>query len=68
MIDFSIPPELEAVQKRAIAFMDEFVYLNESRLIEDKGLPADLEKIFAPPRSRRSSFMFRDDRTGSCRL
>ncbi|HEX9629102.1 MAG TPA: acyl-CoA dehydrogenase family protein, partial [Pyrinomonadaceae bacterium] len=44
MIDFSIPPELEAVQKRAIAFMDEFVYLNESRLIEDKGLPADLER------------------------
>jgi len=25
MIDFSISPELKAVQKRAIAFMDEFV-------------------------------------------
>jgi len=29
MSDFSIPPELEAVQQRAIAFMDEFVYPNE---------------------------------------
>jgi acyl-CoA dehydrogenase len=44
MIDFSIPPELEAVQKRTIAFMDEFVYPNESKLIEDEGLPADLER------------------------
>ena len=44
MIDFSIPPELEAVQKRAIAFMDQFVYPNESKLIEDEGLPADLER------------------------
>jgi acyl-CoA dehydrogenase len=44
MIDFSIPPELEAVQKRATAFMDEFVYPNESKLIEDEGLPADLER------------------------
>jgi len=44
MIDFSITPELEAVQKRAAAFMDEFVYPNESKLIEDEGLPPDLEK------------------------
>jgi len=44
MIDFSIPPELEAVQKRAIAFMDQFVYPNESKLIEDEGLPVDLER------------------------
>ncbi|HZE63120.1 MAG TPA: acyl-CoA dehydrogenase family protein [Pyrinomonadaceae bacterium] len=44
MIDFSISPELKAVQKRAIAFMDEFVYPNESKLIEDEGLPADLER------------------------
>jgi acyl-CoA dehydrogenase len=44
MIDFSIPPELEAVQKRATALMDEFVYPNESKLIEDEGLPADLER------------------------
>ena len=44
MIDFSIPPELEAVQQRAAAFMDEFVYPNESKLIEDEGLPADLER------------------------
>jgi acyl-CoA dehydrogenase len=44
MIDFSISPELEAVQERATRFMDEFVYPNESKLIEDEGLPADLEK------------------------
>ena len=44
MIDFSISPELEAVQERATKFMDEFVYPNESKLIEDEGLPADLEK------------------------
>src|SRR5229473_6633586 len=44
MIDFSIPLELEAVQKRAIAFMDEFVYSNENKLIEDEGLPLDLER------------------------
>ena len=44
MIDFSIPPELEAVQKRATAFMDEFVYPNENKLIEDEGLPAALER------------------------
>jgi acyl-CoA dehydrogenase len=44
MIDFSIPPELAAVQKRAVAFMNEFVYPNESKLVEDEGLPADLER------------------------
>src|SRR5258705_10288696 len=43
MIDFSIPPELEAVRQRTTAFMDEFVYPNEDKLIEDEGLPADLE-------------------------
>ena len=44
MIDFSISPELEAVQQRATKFMDEFVYPNENKLIEDEGLPADLER------------------------
>ena len=44
MIDFSISPELEAAQQRATKFMDEFVYLNEGKLIEDEGLPADLER------------------------
>jgi acyl-CoA dehydrogenase len=43
MIDFSIPPDLEAARQRATAFMEEFVYPNESKLIEDEGLPADLE-------------------------
>src|SRR4029078_5463362 len=44
MIDFSIPPELEVVQNRATAFMEEFVYPNENKLIEDEGLPDDLER------------------------
>jgi alkylation response protein AidB-like acyl-CoA dehydrogenase len=44
MIDFSISPELEAAQQRATTFMDEFVYPNENKLIEDEGLPADLER------------------------
>jgi alkylation response protein AidB-like acyl-CoA dehydrogenase len=42
MIDFSIPPELEAARKSAAAFMEEFVYPNEGKLIDDEGLPADL--------------------------
>lgn len=43
MIDFSISPELEATRQRTTAFMDEFVYANESKLVEDEGLPGDLE-------------------------
>jgi acyl-CoA dehydrogenase len=44
MIDFSIPPELEAIRERTTAFMDEFVYPNEKNMVEDEGLPAELEK------------------------
>lgn len=44
MIDFSIPPELEAIQQRTTAFMEEFVYPNENKLLEDEGLPEELEK------------------------
>src|SRR6476659_186921 len=43
MIDFSIPPELESARQRTTAFMEEFVYPNEDKLVEDEGLPADLE-------------------------
>jgi acyl-CoA dehydrogenase len=43
MIDFSISPELEVARQRATAFMEEFVYPNESKLVEDEGLPAELE-------------------------
>jgi alkylation response protein AidB-like acyl-CoA dehydrogenase len=43
MIDFSISPELEAARQRTTAFMDEFVYPNEHKLVEDEGLPAELE-------------------------
>jgi len=44
MIDFSIPPELAAIQKRAAAFMEEHVYPNEGELVEDEGLPVELER------------------------
>jgi acyl-CoA dehydrogenase len=44
MIDFSIPAELEAIRERTTAFMDEFVYPNEKNMVEDEGLPAELEK------------------------
>ena len=43
MIDFSIPPELESRRQSVAAFMDQYVYPNESKLVEDEGLPADLE-------------------------
>jgi alkylation response protein AidB-like acyl-CoA dehydrogenase len=43
MIDFSISPELDATRQSASAFMEGFVYPNESKLVEDEGLPADLE-------------------------
>lgn len=42
MIDFSISPELEAMRHRAAAFMEEFVYPNESKMVEHEGLPAEL--------------------------
>ncbi|HEY6232718.1 MAG TPA: acyl-CoA dehydrogenase family protein [Pyrinomonadaceae bacterium] len=44
MIDFSVPPELEAVCRRTAAFMDEFVYPNEPQLVEEEGLPVELER------------------------
>lgn len=43
MIDFSISPELEDTRQRTTSFMEEFVYPNESKLVEDEGLPVDLE-------------------------
>ena len=44
MIDFSIPPELEAIRERTTVFMEEFVYPNEKNMVEDEGLPVELEK------------------------
>jgi acyl-CoA dehydrogenase len=43
MIDFSIPLELEATRDRVDAFMQQHVYPNESKMVEDEGLPVDLE-------------------------
>lgn len=44
MIDFSIPPELEAIRQRIADFMDQHIYPNEGQMIEDEGLPVDLER------------------------
>jgi acyl-CoA dehydrogenase len=44
MIDFSIPPELETTRQRVTAFMDQYVYPNEDKMVEDEGLPAELER------------------------
>ena len=44
MIDFSIPPELEVTRQRVTEFMEKHVYPNEGLMVEDEGLPADLER------------------------
>ncbi len=44
MIDFSIPPELEAYRESVAAFMKQYVYPNESAFVEEEGLPAELEQ------------------------
>ena len=44
MIDFSIPSELETTRERVAALMQQHVYPNESKMIEDEGLPVDLER------------------------
>jgi acyl-CoA dehydrogenase len=44
MIDFSIPPELENARQAVAAFMDQHVYPNENLIIEDEGIPAELER------------------------
>jgi acyl-CoA dehydrogenase len=43
MIDFSVSPELEDICERTRAFMDEFVYPNEHKIVEDEGIPVELE-------------------------
>ncbi len=43
MIDFSIPPELESHRQSVTAFMNQYVYPNENAMVEDEGLPAELE-------------------------
>lgn len=44
MIDFSIPPEIEEIRRKITAFMEEYVYPNEDKFVEEQGLPADLER------------------------
>lgn len=43
MIDFSISTELEATRQRVAAFMDQHIYPNEALMVEEEGLPTDLE-------------------------
>lgn len=43
MIDFSIPRELESTRQGVASFMDQYVYPNEGQIVEDEGLPIDLE-------------------------
>ena len=43
MIDFSIPPDLEATRQSVASFMETHVYPNEGGIVEDEGLPIDLE-------------------------
>jgi acyl-CoA dehydrogenase len=44
MIDFSIPTELESARRTVSAFMDQYVYPNEGQIVEDEGIPAELER------------------------
>ena len=44
MIDFSIPPELERARQAVAEFMDQHVYANEDKMVEDEGLPVELER------------------------
>ena len=44
MIDFSIPPELEAIRQRISDFMEQQIYPNEGLIVEDEGLPVELER------------------------
>ncbi|HEX8145309.1 MAG TPA: acyl-CoA dehydrogenase family protein [Pyrinomonadaceae bacterium] len=43
-MDFSISPEMEETRGRVRAFMDEYVYAHESLVVEDEGLPLELER------------------------
>ena len=44
MIDFTIPPELETAREAVAAFMDQHVYPNENQIVEDEGIPVELER------------------------
>jgi acyl-CoA dehydrogenase len=43
MIDFTVPPELETARQAVAAFMDQHVYPNENQIVEDEGIPVELE-------------------------
>jgi alkylation response protein AidB-like acyl-CoA dehydrogenase len=44
MIDFTVPPELETARQAVTAFMDQHVYPNENQIVEDEGIPVELER------------------------
>lgn len=43
-MEFSIAPELEEICHKVTSFMDEHVYAVERLVVEDEGLPVDLER------------------------
>lgn len=44
MIDFTVSPELETARQAVAAFMDQHVYPNENQIVEDEGIPVELER------------------------
>ncbi len=44
MIDFTPPPELETARQAVADFMDEYVYPNEKLIVEDEGIPEEIER------------------------
>lgn len=44
MIDFTVPPDLENARQAVAAFMDQQVYPNENQIVEDEGIPVELER------------------------
>jgi alkylation response protein AidB-like acyl-CoA dehydrogenase len=44
MIDFTIPAELQSARNAVTAFMDQYVYPNENQIVEDEGIPQELER------------------------
>lgn len=44
MIDFTIPAKLQSARNAVTAFMDQYVYPNEHKIVEDEGIPQELER------------------------
>lgn len=44
MIDFTPPPELETARQAVADFLEEHVYPNEKLIVEDEGIPEEIER------------------------